>query len=104
MLELNDQNFEGEVLKNQKLVLVNFWRPGCKPCLLMDSVIEKIAVEFKDRVGVGKLNIIENPEIAKLYRIPATPTIIIFKNGKPAEKAVGLRPKQILADKLSELL
>lgn len=104
MLELNDQNFEEKVLKSEKLVLINFWRPGCGPCLTMDPIIEEIAEEFKGRVEVGKLNTFENPEAVKTYRIPATPTIIIFKNGKPIEKAVGLRPKQLLVDKLNSLL
>lgn len=104
MLELNDQNFEKEVLKSERLVLVSFWRPGCGPCLTMEPIIEEVARELKDRVEVGKLNIIENPETAKLYGIPATPTLIIFKNGKPIEKAVGLRARQILIDKLNSLL
>ena len=104
MLELNDQNFEKEVLKNEELVLVSFWRPGCKPCLTMEPVVEELAKEFEGRIKVGKLNVFENPETVKLYRIPATPALIIFKNGKPIEKAVGLRPKQILIDKLNSLL
>ena len=104
MIELDDQNFEKEVLKSEKLVLVNFWRPGCGPCFIMEPVIEEVAKEFNNRVEVGKLNITENPEITKTYGIPATPAFIIFKNGKPIEKAVGLRSKQILIDKLNSLL
>ena len=104
MLELDDQNFENEVLKNEKLVLVCFWSPGCGPCLTMEPIIEELAKKFEGRVEVGKLNIIENTGIAKIYGIPATPTLIIFKDGKPIEKAVGLRPKQILIDKLNSLL
>jgi len=104
MLELNDQNFEKEVLKSKKLVLVNFWRPGCKPCLIMEPVIEEVAKELEGRVEVGKLNVMENPEIAKAYTIPATPALIIFKEGKAIEKAVGLRSKQVLINKLNSLL
>jgi thioredoxin 1 len=104
MIELNDQNFEEEVLKSEKLVLVIFWSPGCRPCLTMEPIIEEIAKEFEGRIEVGKLNIIENLEIAKKYGIPATPTIIIFKSGEPIERAVGLRPKQALIDKLNSLL
>ena len=117
MLELNDENFRKEVLENppssrgaglrrgegEQLVLVDFWRPGCGPCLKMDSVIEEVAKEFKGRVGVGKLNIFESPEIAKKYGVPATPTFIIFKNGEPIERAVGVRSKQALIDKLNSL-
>ncbi len=104
MIELSDQNFEKEVLKSEKLVLVNFWKPGCKPCLIMNPIIEQIAKEFKERLKVGEINIFKSLETAKTYRIPATPTFIIFKNGKPIEKAVGLRSKQILINKLNSLL
>ena len=104
MLELNDKNFEREVLKSEQPILVDFWMPGCKPCLAMAPIIEEMAKEFKGRVIVGKLNVAENPETAKVYRIPGVPTLIIFKDGKPIEKAVGLRPKQILIDKLNSLI
>ena len=104
MQEFNDQNFEEEVSRNKKLVFVHFWRPGCGPCLRMESVVEELAQEFEGRVVVGSLNIFENLETAKKYKIPATPTLIIFREGEPIERAVGLRPKQALADKLNSLL
>ena len=104
MLELNDQNFEKEVLKSEKVALVDFWRPGCKPCVMLEPIVEELAKEFEGRVVVGKLNIFENPEAARIYKIPATPTLIIFKEGKPIERAVGLRLKQALIDKLNSLL
>lgn len=104
MLELNSQNFEEEVLKNGKLVLVNFWRPGCRPCSVIEPVIQEVAKELEGRVEVGNFNITENPAIARKYKIPATPTLIIFRNGEPIEKAVGLRPKQVLIDKINSLL
>ena len=104
MLELNDENFEREVLKNEQPVLVDFWRPGCNACLIMIPVIEEMAEAFKGRAKVGKFNVAENPETAKVYKIPGVPTLIIFKDGKPIEKAVGLRPKQILIDKLNSLI
>ena len=103
MLELDDENFGKEVLKSEQLVLVYFWRPGCGPCLKLDPVIEEVAKEFEGRVMVGKLNIFESPEIATKYGIPATPTLIILKNGEPIERAVGLRSKQTLIDKLNSL-
>lgn len=104
MLEFNDENFEREVLKSEQLVLVDFWRPGCKACSAMASVIEETAKEFEGRAKVGSLNIVENPETTKLYKIPAVPTLIIFKHGEPIEKAVGLRRKQVLIDKLNSLI
>jgi len=103
MLELNDENFEKEVLENEQLVLVNFWRPGCGACFKMEPIIEEVAKELEGKVKCGKLNVFEAPKIAEKYRIPATPTLIIFKDGEPIEKVVGLRPKQILIDKLNSL-
>jgi len=103
MLELNDENFRKEVLESKELTLVSFWRPGCSACLMMAPVIEEVSREFEGRAKVGMLNIIENPESAKLYKIPAVPTLIIFKDGKPVEKAVGLRQKQALINKLDSL-
>ena len=104
MLELNDENFEEEVLKSEKLVLVVFGQPGCGACLTMAPIIEELAEEFGDRIKVGKLNVAENPATAQAYKIPAVPTFIIFKGGKPIEKAVGLRSKRVLADKLNSLI
>lgn len=103
MLELNDENFKREVLESKQLVLVDFWTPGCKACLTITPIIEEVSRELKGRVKVGKLNAAENPETAKTYKIPAVPTLIIFKDGQPVEKAVGLRPKQVLINKLNSL-
>jgi len=104
MNELTSQNFENEVIKNEKTILVDFWSPNCSPCLVIAPVIEELAKEFEGRAAVGRLNIMENPEIAKQYKIVGVPTLIIFKNGKPAERATGLRPKQIIVDKLNSLI
>lgn len=104
MLELTDQNFEEEVVKSNQPVLVDFWMPGCGPCLVMGPIIGEIAKEFEGKAKVGKLNVVENPEAARNYQIMGVPTLIIFKDGKPAERATGLRPKQILIDKLNSLL
>ena len=104
MLELTNQNFEKEVLKKEGLFLVDFWRPGCGPCLVIEPIIQEIAKEFEGKIKVGKVNIFENSETADKYKIPATPALVIFRNGEPIEKAVGLRSKQVLVDKLNSLL
>ncbi|MFH1656195.1 MAG: thioredoxin domain-containing protein [Candidatus Nealsonbacteria bacterium] len=104
MIELNDQNFEEEVLKSQKVVLVEFWRPGCKACFGIDPIMEQVDIEIGDRAKIGKLNIYENPKMAQKYKIPAVPTLIIFKNGESVQKAVGLRSKDILVNKINSLI
>jgi len=99
-----DQNFEQEVIKSEKPVLVDFWSPTCPPCLMLGSIIEEIAREFEGKAKVGKLNVFENQETAGKYQIVGIPTIIIFKNGEIKGRATGLRPKHILIDKLNSLL
>ncbi|MFH1820620.1 MAG: thioredoxin domain-containing protein [Candidatus Nealsonbacteria bacterium] len=103
MLELTDENFKKEVLESKQLVLVDFWRPGCKACLVMDSIIKEIAKELTGKATVGMLNVFDNLETANTYKIPAVPTLIIFKDGKAIERAVGLRSKQALVNKLIAL-
>jgi len=104
MNELTTQNFEEEVIKSEKPVLVDFWSPNCSPCLVIAPIIEEIAEEFKGRAKVGRLNTMENPEIARQYKIVGIPTLIIFKEGKPKERATGLRPKKIIVNKLNSLI
>jgi len=104
MMEVDDHNFEKEVLKSKKLVLVDFWSPWCRACSTMELVLERLAEEFRDKVEFRKLNIYQNPEIAKKYQIPATPTLIIFKDGKAVERAVGFRSDEVLINKLNSLL
>ncbi len=103
MLELNDQNFEEEVIKSDKPVLVDFWSPTCPPCLAIAPIIEEIAKEFEGKARVGKLNVVENPKVAQQYTIMGVPTLIIFKNGEIVERATGLKPKQVIVDKLNSL-
>jgi len=104
MLEITDQNFEQEVIKSNKLVLVDFWSPTCPPCPILAPIIEEIAKDFKDRANIGKLDAFKNPVTAEKYQITGIPTIIIFKNGEIKEKVIGLTSKQIIVNKLNSLL
>ena len=104
MNELNDQNFEEKVIKSEKPVLVNFWSPICSICTILGLIIEEIAKDFKGKVKVGRLNIMESPKIASQYKIMGTPTIIIFKNGKSIERATGLRSKKAIINKLNSII
>ncbi len=104
MNELNDQSFKDEVIKSEKPVLVDFWSPTCPPCIMLGPIIEEIAKDFEGKVKVGKLNVMENPETAGKYKIVGIPTIIIFKNGEPIERATGLRSKEMIADKLNSII
>ena len=94
--ELNDRNFEEQVLKSDQVWLVDFWAPWCAPCLMMAPTLEEIAKDLEGKVQVGKLNVDENPETTSKYGIRAIPTLILFKAGKEVGQAVGVQPKEEL--------
>jgi len=104
MINLNDENCEEEVLSKEGLFLIDFWSPMCSACQKMKWILDNVAKEMAGRAIFGKLNIFEGPRIAKKYKIPATPTLIIFKDGEPIERAVGLRSEQVLIKKLKFLI
>ncbi len=101
-LELTDKNFEEEVLKSDKPVLVDFWAPWCGPCQMMGPIIEETAKEAKDTAKVGKLNVDENPETAQKYGVMSIPTLIIFKKGENSKQLVGVQSKEVLLDELKK--
>lgn len=93
MVILTDKNFEGEVLKSDLPVLVDFWAPWCGPCQTAGPVIEELAKEYEEKIKVGKLNVDENLKIAQKYGIMSIPTVIIFKNGDEVRRQVGFPGK-----------
>ena len=104
-MQFTDQNFEAEVIKSDVPVLVDFFAEWCGPCLMMGPIIEELAEEMKDKkVKIGKVNIDEAPEAAKKYNVMSIPTIIIFKDGEPAETMSGIQNKETLREKLGKLI
>jgi thioredoxin 1 len=100
LVHVSDDNFEQEVIKSERPVLVDFWAPWCGPCRAIGPVVEDLAEVYKDRVKVAKLNIDDNPKTATVYGVMSIPTIVLFKNGNALDKVVGLVPK----DRLEELV
>ena len=92
--EFNDQNFEAEVLKSDKPVLVDFWAEWCMPCRMLAPTIEKIATDYAGKVMVGKIDTDSNRDVSIRYGISAIPTVILFRNGQVAQKFVGLRQEK----------
>lgn len=93
VLEVNDGNFESEVIDSEKPVIVDFWAEWCGPCRMVTPVIEEIANEHSEKVKVTKLNVDDNRETAAKYRIMSIPTVILFKNGEIETQVVGARSK-----------
>ena len=98
LIHLTDTNFDEEVLKSDKPVLVDFWAPWCGPCRTIGPVVEELAAAYRDRVKVAKINIDENPKTATVYGVMSIPTLVLFKGGSIMEKLVGLVPKNRLED------
>jgi len=93
-----DDNFEGEVLKSDKPVLIDFWASWCGPCKAIGPVVEELAEQFKDSIKVMKLNVDENQKTAADYGVRSIPTLILFKEGKVLDTLIGLVPKKRLED------
>jgi len=103
-LELNAQNF-ADTIKNNEVVVVDFWAPWCGPCRMIAPIIEELSEEYKDKgVVVGKVNTDEAPEIAGQFGIRSIPTVIFFKNGEAVDAMIGAAPKQMYVEKIEALL
>lgn len=100
-VNLNKENFEQEVLKSEKTVLVDFWATWCGPCQMIAPVVEDIAKEGK--IKVGKVNVDDEQELAINYGVMSIPTLIFFKNGNPVKEVVGFHSKSELAEIIDTL-
>jgi len=102
-INLNDQNFEAEVLKADVPVLVDFFAVWCGPCKLQGPIVDELAEETKDqKVKIGKLDVDQAPQTAEKYEVMSIPTLMIFHKGEVVEKMVGLRSKDDLREKLQK--
>ncbi len=94
--EITDNNFETEVLKSEKLTLVDFWAEWCPPCVALAPTVEEIAKQNADNVNVGKLNVDNSPNTPPRYGIRGIPTLIFFKGGEEVDRIVGLVNKEAI--------
>ncbi len=104
--EINAPDFDQEVLKSEKPVLVDFWAPWCGPCLMMAPVLEEISGTHADKLKIIKVNVEEeqNQGLAMQYHIQSIPNMKLFKAGQVAHEFIGFRPKEALLDELEKLV
>jgi len=103
-IELNDGNFESEVLKSDKPCLVDFWAEWCGPCRMVGPIVEEIAKEYAGKLKVGKLNVDQNSQTAAKYGIMSIPSLLIFNGGKVVDQVIGAVPKKHFVGKIDKIL
>ena len=103
-VEITDDQFEAEVIKSDKLVIVDFWAPWCGPCRAMASVLSELAKDRSESLKVVKVNVDEQQMNAAKLGIMTIPTLILFKNGEPVDRMMGGYPKRSIVDRVERQL
>jgi thioredoxin 1 len=104
IIATTDQSFAADVLGAPQPVLVDFWAPWCGPCRMLTPVLEELAVKYRGRIGIAKVNVDENPELAARFGISSIPTLLYFKGGHLVDQSVGVPSSRALTAKLDALL
>ena len=98
-IHINNNNFQEEVMNSEKKVLLDFWAPWCGPCQMVLPLMDEIAAERSD-IKVGKINVDENPELAKRFRVMSIPTLVVMNGGEILKRSTGYRPKEEILELL----
>ena len=101
MLNITKANFEQEVLKSDRPVLLDFWASWCGPCRMVAPTLDEIAAERQD-IKVGKINVDDEPELTAQFRVMSIPTLVVMENGEKVDQALGYRPKESILKLLGE--
>lgn len=101
-LKITKNNFENEVLKSDKPVLIDFWANWCGPCRMLSPIISEIAEEYGEKVKVCKVNVDEEMDLAAAFRVSSIPMLVVMKDGQVTNTAVGVRPKEQIIRMIGE--
>ncbi len=103
-IEITDENFESEVIKSDKPVLIDFWAVWCGPCKMIAPIVEELASEYNGRIKIGKLDVDSNQQTSIKFGVRSIPTLLLFKDGKLKDTIIGAVPKKHLVDKINTVL
>lgn len=101
-LEFKDATFEADVLKSNKLAVVDFWAVWCGPCKMVSPIIDSLAGDYGDKVNIGKMDVDTNPEVSFQYKVRSIPTVLYIKDGKVVDKVVGAATREVYENKIKE--
>ena len=102
--EINDQNFDSEVIKSTIPVAVDFWAPWCGPCRSLAPITEKLSETYAGKVKFCKINVDENPQMSQKYKVMSIPLVLFFKAGVQKDSSLGAVPEGVLRTKIQALL
>ncbi len=102
IVEVTDANFDQDVLKSDKPVLVDFWATWCGPCRAIAPIVEELASEYQGKVKIGKMDVDSNGATPMRYKVTGIPTLLVFKGGQVVEQLVGYKPKDVIAQALNK--
>jgi thioredoxin 1 len=91
--QVSDTSFDGDILKSEVPVLVDFWAPWCGPCRSVSPIVDDLATQYKDKIKVAKINVDESTAVAMKYQVTSIPTFILFKKGEVADRVLGALPR-----------
>ena len=91
--QVSDTSFDGDILKSEVPVLVDFWAPWCGPCRSVSPIVDDLATQYKDKIKVAKINVDESTVVAMKYQVTSIPTFILFKKGEVADRVLGALPR-----------
>lgn len=104
IIELTNYNFENQIKKTNKLILIDFWASWCNPCQILTPIIEELEKEYKETILIAKVNVDNNQDISKKYEIRSIPTLLFFKNQQILDKIIGVVTKEEIKKKINNLI